>query len=292
MNTMKVIAPIFIIGTGRSGSSIFHRMFSSHPNAAWLSQLHARYPTRLEFIKHIMHAINYPLIGRRLRSILDPGECYELWEYICPGFSAPCRDLRADDVTKKSKNRIQDTFSQIVTKKKNRLLIKLTGWSRVGFIREIYPDAKFIHILRDGRAVTNSTLQVDFWWGWRGPQNWRWGELTSHDKDLWVKHNQSFVVLAGIQWKILMDAIEHAKQLINGRNFMEVKYEDICKDPVGVFKKTLIFCELDWSNKFESGLDKFKLESTDFKWKENLTGNQQIALEEVIGDHLKRYGYI
>lgn len=289
---MKVEAPIFVIGTGRSGSSIFHRIFSTHPDVTWLSQLHARYPSKLDTIKYVMDAIDYPLVGPRLRSILDPGECYELWEHICPGFSTPCRDLQAEDVTNKTKDKIKATLSRIVSKSKSRLLIKLTGWSRINFIREIFPDAKFVHVVRDGRAVTNSTLQVDFWWGWRGPQNWRWGLLSDHDKELWTKHDQSFVVLAGIQWKILLDAIETAKENVDQANFLEIKYEKFCKDPVGVFGEVIKFSELDWPGVFDKRVASFKLRSQDFKWKEDLTMEQQVALEDAIGGHLKHYGYV
>lgn len=289
--TMRVEAPIFIIGTGRSGSSIFHTIFSTHPGVAWLSQLHAKHPSRLDSIKYIMNAIDYPLLGPRLRSKLDPGECYGLWEHICPGFSTPCRDLQAFDVTNRNRSNIQAAFTKIVSRKRNRLLMKLTGWSRINFIREIFPDAKFIHVVRDGRAVSNSTIQVDFWWGWRGPQNWRWGPLTEHDMTLWKKHDRSFVVLAGIQWKMLLDAIEEARPNIDQANFLEIKYEEFCEDPSGTFTEVIKFCNLDWSDLFEKRLASFKLRSRDFKWKEDLSVKQQAALEDVIGDHLRQYGY-
>jgi hypothetical protein len=289
---MKVKAPIFIIGAGRSGSSIFHRMFSTHPNVAWLTGLYAKYPTKLELIRYLTYVSDIPFVGTHLRTYVEPGECYEFWEQICHGFSTPCRDLRADDVTIKNKKRIQAEFARILTKGKDRLLIKLTGWPRIGFLREIFPDAKFIHMMRDGRAVTNSILHVNFWWGWRGPQNWRWGELSSQHKEEWNKHNQSFIALAGIQWKIQMDAMEVAKKHVDDRNFMEVKYEHLCQNPIDTLRETVEFCELDWSRKFEKNLSSFKLNSRDFKWEEEFTQFQRSELEEVLGNYLERYGYV
>lgn len=288
---MKVKDPIFIIGAGRSGSSIFHRMFSTHPNVAWLSRWHAKHSSRLEKIRYLNYLGDIPIVGNRLRKYVDPSECYQLWEQICPGFSMPCRDFDADDVTNINKKRIQAAFSKVLTNKKHRLLIKLTGWPRISFIREIFPDAKFIHIVRDGRAVSNSTMHVDFWWGWRGPEGWRWGALSDENKAVWEKHNKSFVALAGIQWKILMDSMDVARTHIDSKDFLEIKYEDFCNNPVNDFKRVAEFCDLDWTNCFEKNLNRFTLGSQDFKWKEQMTEKQINILDDVLNEHLTKYGY-
>ncbi|GAJ21506.1 unnamed protein product, partial [marine sediment metagenome] len=83
-------------------------------------------------------------------------------------------------------------------------MIKLTGWSRIEYIKELFPDAKFIHILRDGRGVANSLINVDFWKGWEGPHKWRWGMLNEEKMKEWNKYDQSFVILAAMEWKILV----------------------------------------------------------------------------------------
>ena len=76
-------------------------------------------------------------------------------------------------------------MKQLLVRKRNRLLIKITGWPRIGYLNEIFSDAKFIHILRDGRAVANSLINVEFWRGWQCPQNWRFGRLTEKQQKEW-----------------------------------------------------------------------------------------------------------
>jgi len=117
-----------------------------------------------------MQAFDFPIVGKLSRERLRPGEAYSFWEYHCKGFSTPCRDLVLDDVTKKVGERLPRMFAQLLTRRRNRLLTKITGRPRIGFLRESFSDAKFIHIRRDGRAVINSMINVDWWWGWRGPQ--------------------------------------------------------------------------------------------------------------------------
>ena len=179
----------------------------------------------------------------------------------------------------------------MLTKKKNRLLIKITGWPRIKFLKEIFPDAKFIHVLRDGRAVANSMINVEFWGGWKGPQNWRWGMLNEEYQNEWKKYDESFVILAAIEWKILIDAVEKAKKGIQQSQFFEIKYEKLMSEPIKVFKKTIDFCELDWTTCFESEIEKFELKNMNYKWKENLPETQKKMLNEFLNDYLKRYGY-
>jgi len=277
---VKVEKPIFIVGVGRSGSTLFYRMFSEHPNVAWLSaRVGDGFPDRPAFNGLLMRVIEFPIVGGWLGRVNSPGEPYDFWEFHCRGFSEPCRDLLPDDVTIKVRNRLRSVLAKTLTAKRNRLLIKITGWPRIGFLHEIFPDAKFIHMTRDVRAVINSMISVDWWWGWRGPQNWRWGELTSAQREEWERFNRSFIALAGIELRILADAMENAKQFIPEDSFMEVEYEHLCADPLGVFRQVTGFCELEWSSEFESAIKKHRLKSANEKWREELTSEQQEIVE-------------
>ena len=107
--TMKVNKPIYIIGCSRSGSGIYHRMFSTYPNVPWLG-LHTKHLSRLEIIRYLTYFGDIPVIGPHLRGGIDHGVCYALWEKIFHGFSTPTR-LLAEDVTKKNKKSSNGIFS-------------------------------------------------------------------------------------------------------------------------------------------------------------------------------------
>ena len=108
---------------------------------------------------------------------IRPGEYYNFWDTHAYGFSETCRDLVRSDVTPLVKKQVRAALEPMLTPSRNRLLVKITGWPRMGFLNEIFEDAKFIHIVRDGRAVASSLLHVHFWNGWHGPQSWRAGLL-------------------------------------------------------------------------------------------------------------------
>ena len=109
---MEIVKPIFIVGVGRSGCSIFHEIFARHPNVSWLTKRCDKYPHKPQVNRRFMKMIDLPVINRFLPGNY-PEECYPFWEYHCNGFRRPCRDLLPEDVTLKTKKRSQAVFSQL-----------------------------------------------------------------------------------------------------------------------------------------------------------------------------------
>jgi len=287
----KIDRPIIIIGTGRCGSTIFHRIFAHHPQVCWLSGVCEKYPKRPKLNHWFMSAINIPILGPYLIKKVRPGEAYDLWENHCRGFFEPVRDLTENDLTNKSIKNTQKVMQMMQTKKRNRLLIKITGWSRIRLLKKIFPDAKFIHVVRDGRGVANSLINVDFWQGYKGPNKWRWGPLDELYQKEWEKYNKSFIVLAAIQWKMLVESVEKSKKLLPDSQFIEIKYEELMANSLNVFRKVIDFCELNWTPGFEERIKKFTLKNMNHKWKENLSDLQKKELNEVLSKKLSDYGY-
>ena len=287
----QLIKPIIIVGTGRCGSTIFHQLLARHPQLMWLSGLSDRYPTKPGVNRWAVTAMGNPLLHRLLGGRIQPGECYKFWDRYAYGFSTPCRDLFKEDVTPRMKKQVRSAMESLLTPTRNRLLLKIAGWSRIGFLKEIFADAKFIHIVRDGRAVASSVMHVDFWRGWRGPQGWGAGLLPPEDQAAWDRTNRSFVALAGIQWQLRTRAMEAARQKIDPKDFFEVKYEAFCDQPLETYRRVLEFAELPQSTVFEQHIKKASIKSTSNRWRDDLTSGQQVILDDLLREDLRRYGY-
>lgn len=284
--------PIFVVGIGRSGSTVFHRMFAKHPHVAWLYEKVAKSnPSQPARNGHLMRVLDWPVVGDFLDKRLKPGEGYDFWEHHSRGFRRPFRDLIANDVTPKNRQDLTDALTHFLTAKRHRLLFKLTGWPRIRFLNEIFPDAKFIHIVRDGRAVVNSLINVDWWHGWEGPHNWRWGLLSDEQHYEWEKYERSFVALAAIEWKIIMDTIVQAAAQVPAENYLEIRYEDLCVAPVDIFEQVTNFCQLAWTDTYATTIANYPLRSRNSKWRQDLNLSQQQMLEDILASHLGRYGY-
>jgi hypothetical protein len=286
-----ITKPIIIVGTGRCGSTVFHRVLSRHPNVMWLSGFCDHYPTRPEWNRRAVVAMGNPVLHRLFGWKIQPGECYHFWDRHTFGFSEPCRDLVRGDVTARIKKQVRGVMGTMLTPSRQRLLLKITGWPRLGYLEEIFDDARFVHLVRDGRAVASSLLHVDFWRGWRGPQGWRAGLLSPEDQATWESYDRSFVALAGIEWRIQMRAMEAARQALARAQFLEIKYESFCEDPMATCRQVLEFAELPSSPAFEREVARTSIKNTSHRWRDGLTPAQQRILDDLLHEDLLRNGY-
>lgn len=290
---MTLDNPIILFGSGRNGSSALQERLSRHPNIAWISDsFFTRKPYHLEHSRFLMHAIDLPYVGEKIRRRYPPGECYQLWESFSFAFRRPCRDLTAEDVTLADKRSISTEFARLISRQRNRLLLKITGWPRIGYLNEIFPRSHFIHLVRDGRAAAYSLLKIDWWWGWQGPQNWRFGVLSPEDQAIWEKHGKSFIALAGLQWNILCAAAEKAIGLLPAESAVEIRYEDLCADTISGVQNLLKFVGMDLPDSLQNHLERHPFISQNEKWRTELTTRQQDILTEVTGLYLEKYHYI
>jgi len=291
------IAPIFIVGAGRSGSTAFHHAFTRHPDVSWVSKVLDVLPRAEKLNAAVLRGLNQPAIGSLLmKGLIEPGhlkpsEAYAYWERIAPGFSEPFRDLVATDLTERTKQNMQEAVERLTIDERPVPLIKITGWPRIGYLQEAFPDARFVHIVRDGRAVVNSILQVDFWDGWRGTKGWRGLDMTPEQQDRWDASGQSFVTLAAMELSDMLDAMVVAEPLVPPNQFLELRYEDLCADPTESFRMVTAFCEMDHPDSFDRAIVDFGFRTTNDKWQRDLTTLQQQQLEAELGPHLDRWGY-
>jgi hypothetical protein len=288
---MTLDRPVFIVGTGRCGSTIFHKIFTHHPQVTFLSGLCLLYPNEPAYNRWAMRLMDVPLVGRYARKKFRPAEHWPFWDNYVRGFSFPCRDLLESDVRLCEVEPITRVLEQMLTPRRRRLLVKLTGWPRMGFLKRMFPGALFIHMVRDGRAVVNSLLNVDFWQGWGGPARLGLEPLSETERDEWELSGRSFVVLAAIQWKRWMDAYDAAKQELPAGCYLETTYESFTADPGGAFLDILKFCGMEQSAEFERRVRQFRVRSENDKWRQQLTAKQQQELTTSLQAHLERYGY-
>lgn len=286
--------PIFIIGTGRSGTTLMFNILHQHDELAWPCQyMVGQWLTKRDRVVRKLAWTNIfkGLIKEHHYKRRPVPEPYHLWLKYKSGFNRPCRDLRAEDAYDKVIIGIRNEVAkQLETMDKDRFLTKYTGWSRIGFIDAIFPDAHYVNVVRDGRAVAWSILNTDWWEGWKGPSQWRWGELSEENQEIWDRSNRSFFVLAGIQWKILMENLQDNGLKI-GHRYIEIRYEDLVTSPDETFRKTLQWANLAESDKFYSKIRSIKFYDHNLKWKTEVGSIEKEYFNSLLGPSLDKFGY-
>lgn len=247
MQFLKLDRPIFIIGCSRSGTTLFADMFAKHRDLAnWTEAPHVfeldYYNKEIDHVKTENDAS--PKVIRRIRFLL--------------GF-----------------------YTKLL--KKKRFVNKHPQNSlRIIFLKEIFPDAIFIHILRDGRAVVQSNvMQVKSYW-YR--QTIPFGSFPKPPD--WRKYvHLNLIKQYSHQWVDIIEYIRNkAKKQISEKNYIEIYYEDFCKDPHDILQKVDNFCGLSINSREYKNIPN-TFHSSNFRWKD-LLSDKEIEEIELIGKEL------
>lgn len=152
----------------------------------------------------------------------------------------------------------------------------------IDIIRTIFPSAKIIHLVRDGRDVVLSQRSIE----------WMSGNLTKLVLD-W-------------QWKA---TIAHKVGTVLNGDFLEVRYEDLVCHPETVLRQICNFIDEPYEpamlNYSEKATDVVPSESLKWhrnsvqppdpaqlgKWKTRLSRAERVLFEQLAGETLDLFGY-
>jgi hypothetical protein len=290
------VAYLFVIGSGRCGSTLVHRVLAGHPDVGWISAADDRLrgfgpKGRLNRRLWLAPGATMPEF---VRERYQPSEAYRLLaDCVSPMLSTPCRDLTAADATPWLSERFARFFEERAAAQGTPVFLhKFTGWPRAGLVHAVLPEARFLHVVRDGRAVANSLLQMPWWHGFGGPESWTFGDLPDEYRQEWEESGRSYPVLAGLEWKILMDAAAKAREAVPGVQWLEVRYEDLVAQPREWFLRILEFVGLSWNDRFGMAYSSHDIRSgRSDAYRQELRPEDVKQLDRVLGGHLERLGY-
>ncbi|GII62478.1 hypothetical protein Skr01_25630 [Sphaerisporangium krabiense] len=284
----------FILGTGRCGSTLLYKVLARHPGVGFPTNLDdrfARVATPVRRLGTAMHRWSWPgFPPKRVR----PSEAQAaLAREVSPLVVDPFRELVAADVTPWLARRLSGFYEDRAAREGvDHYVHKFTGWPRAAFLREVFPEARFVHIVRDGRAVASSWTRMPWWRGHLGPWGWHFGPLPDAYADEWDRGGRSMIHLAGIGWKILMDAYERARTGVPAHQWLEVRYEDLIEDPRGRMTAILQFLGLPWTSRFDHGFGRHRFEDGRADaFRRDLTPAQLALLNRSLGPYLVERGY-
>ena len=157
--------------------------------------------------------------------------------------------------------------------------------SRIKVLRQLLPEARFIHIVRDPQMLLASNVRL--WkslWDIQGCQVPRFGKLVDGTPDV------EEYVLTTLQQ--MYDGFDAQKAEVPPGHFSEVKYEDLVREPLREMQR--IYTELDLGGfddvrpKLESYLAGLK----DYQPNRHVLPHETIAkIRDRWAEYIERYGY-
>jgi hypothetical protein len=162
-----------------------------------------------------------------------------------------------------------------------RIVLKSpTHTARIRTILEVFPDAKFIHIVRDPLVLFPSTVRL-----WKSLSLVQ-GFQIPRDDAAWVERH----VLD--QFVRMYECFEQDRELVPANNLIDIRYEDLVADPVGQMRSVYQKLELGNFEDIEPGLLRYKMKTRDYRTNKYVLPAD--VAERVRGHwapYFQRYGY-
>jgi len=269
---------LFVVGTGRCGSTLLAEILAGHPEIGWISNL----PPRLARVARALPLSPHPI------------EAYgPLAQQVSPMLVDPCRDLTADDAAPWLERRLRRFFDNHAQDQGRPVFMhKFTGWPRARLLAAVFPEARFVHVYRDGRSVANSYLQVGWWRGYRGVPEWSFGDLSEGERQEWEASGHSWTYLAGLEWKRLMGAFETARAEIGSQRWLDLRYEDLVVRPKDETAAVLRFAGLESWDGLDATLSRLGVsEGRRDAYRDELRPEDVYLLESMLASTLAHWGY-
>jgi len=282
--------PIFIVGSGRSGTSIVYYLLAGHRCLAWVSNYVLRFPS-YPLLARLNALYQTPFLIRRHKNqrwFPKPVEAYKIWDSFHPmKNSAATLPLTEKDSVAADIEGLRCFIANIIRfSGRARFLNKNTRNARRSrYLNAMFPDALFIHVIRDGRAVTNSLLNVHFW---KTLSLW-WAEAKTPSE--LQSEGVDPVLIAARHWKLGVERMLHDRQYIPQEQYIEIRYEELMRDPIVELTRILDFCDLPCTCDFQAHVEEFNLENRNFKWMNRFPPYQINKIYEEIGPLLEQLEY-
>lgn len=222
------VKPVFVVGSGRSGTTAVFDSLVQAFDAAFLPRL-TRKSKRLA--RWSVQAATYPALRRATGSILEP--CAESpFLYDHPGMRPTDtvvrgRAMRTDEVPEAwSRNASRQIHSTARAFDQPLFVSKSTAnCARVRALGTLTPKARVLYVVRDPRAVALSLDRVDFW---AEMPLWWLGMRVSEAQS----QGQPSIDLALQHWVHQNEAIQEALEDPDvDLDVHQIKYEEFCSAP-------------------------------------------------------------
>jgi hypothetical protein len=276
---MTINAPVFIVGCPRSGTSfLYHLLLSAGGFAEFRTQMNVfdvlepiygdlgLLKNKKQMMKEWLQSKAFHVSG------LDAAEIEAEVLSKCHGAGDFLRIVMSMIARKQGLNRWIDSTP--------------TNIPHMQRIVKEFPDARIVHIIRDGRDVALSLDKR----GWSRPLPW--------DK------NKSLLA-AGIYWEWIVRKGRKLGATLSS-NYMELRYEELVCDPGKSLARVSEFIQhdLDYQRILRASVGSVKDPLTSFKedlndgrftpvgrWRDKFPPEQLAWFERLVGDYLQELGY-
>lgn len=293
--------PVFLLGAGRSGTTLLYKILCLHPDVAYISNYHTFAPDWVPVGLLLKLSARFPALKRKAwfdgsgiansrgkrpwpkRFVPGPVEGEALYRRCGLRAVSP----QVHEIPVDAARCLRRRFRHVSAFSGAKVLLskRTANNQRLEWLREMFPEARFIHLIRDGRAVAYSLLRVRWWDRHR---TW-WSGCTPQEL---VDAGEEPLAVSARNWVKDVQAVQAGLGGLSADQLLEVRYEDLMAEPLREVKRVTDFLGLQFTPRFEAVLRSLELRQRPLAWKD---GWKQDELDTVTREQralLMELGYV
>ncbi|WFB35400.1 sulfotransferase [Kiritimatiellota bacterium B12222] len=285
---------VFVVGAPRSGSRLLLDFLTVPKNVGWIPQKLADNPEKLSLAVRA-NKLNWPLLGefyleRRSywKSVPEPAVGEAFWEHYLHSFTPADHEPfvpAATQVDASEADRVVEAVKQIChVQRRNRFVAEYSGFPRIDYMRAIFPEAKFIQVIRDPRSVAyqmvkradGANLKV-----WEAREQWKTlmpEALKKRMDDL----PQSPLNFCGILVRWFHELYKEEMAKLPEGDALEVAYSDLLSRPEKVLTKVMSFVNLPQNTRFKYYVKFHDIQQSNQRTNRSLNADEADQLEQAV----------
>ncbi len=299
------VEPLFIVGPPRSGTTVIARWLAYYlvEDFAYFSRLSNLFPSAV----YLVNWVGLKLLGRnhdlsqshrygQIKGFMTMHEGNRLWPWSYDTLDrleqarwhnvfSRTDYLRRRTLTPSVSQCLQTVFKKLSILMGSRLVLNKSthNTNKIGYLKSIFPKARFICVIRDGRDVAKSLLKAREeikgdryqWWGVK-PASWE--EIRSLPPH----------ISCGRQWELLLNEMEDQVRLLDSDEYLFLRYEDFLHAPYTVLETMYQHFDLRYQLFNDNNLQHLHKPAP---YSQFFSSAELADLNRILATKLKQWGY-
>jgi hypothetical protein len=291
--------PIFVVGHWRTGTTLLHEFLALDPRHTWPNTYECFSPNHFLLSEDVLSRLRFLVPSRRPMDAMDVGfdrpqeDEFALAilgqpsPYLTIAFPNRAEHEELYDDLDRLPPRLREAWKaaflsflrRVAYRRPGRLVLKSPTHSfRIPTLLEMFPGARFVHLIRDPRVVFPSTVHL-------------WRKL--HEaQGLHRPHHRGLEERVFARFLRLHERIERARALVPPSQFFELRYEDLVADPVARMGELYEHLGLGGFRDVRPRLESYLAEHADYRTNRyELAPALRAEIESRWGEVIRRQGY-
>jgi sulfotransferase family protein len=263
----------FLVGAGRSGTTLLQKLLCLHPQVAYISNYENRFSwfpdgvacgaiagrLQAKLAAWFDQAGNAYFTGRPWFKKLFPTPHEGESVFASCGVPLiPAPDYAPSDATGRCLRR---RFERIRTRGRAKIFLskRTANNRRIRLLSGIFPAARYLHLVRDGREVTQSLASVEWW----DRHTVWWDGRTPVEME---QAGEPRLTICARNWVREMEELQRQLVAIDPARLMTLRFEELLADPLHHLQRVTEFLGVDFDVGYREAIASLKLRPVRAGW--------------------------